>query len=86
MKSINIAVQNAYLDSHNLTGDIVESLAKAFGGSQYFHPADYALGSVGDEVTSDVNAALSSSTACWRTPLHPGSPGSPSASTPAPCS
>ena len=60
VKSINLAIQNAYLDSHNLTGDIVESLAKAFGGSQYFHPADYALGSVGDEVTSEVNAALSS--------------------------
>jgi hypothetical protein len=59
VKSIDVAVQNAYLDSHNLTGDIVESVAKAFGGSQYFHPADYALGDAGDAVTGAINSALS---------------------------
>ena len=59
VKSIDLAIQNAYLDSHNLTGDIIEALAKAFGGAQYFHPAEYALGNAGTQITSVVNSALS---------------------------
>jgi hypothetical protein len=54
----NLAVQNVYLDSHNLTGDLVEAVAKTFGDGQYFHPADYALGNSLNQVTAAVNTAL----------------------------
>jgi hypothetical protein len=56
--SATVDLQNVYIDSDNATGDLIEALAKAFGGSAYFHPAEYALGNVG-VVVDAVNSALS---------------------------
>jgi hypothetical protein len=56
--SATVDLQNVYTDSDNATGDVVEALAKAFGGSTYFHPAEYTLGNLGGVVDA-INSALS---------------------------
>ena len=56
------AILNVSLDSHNLTGDLVEAVAKTFGYGQYFHPANYGLGGSMNSVKATVNAALATLT------------------------
>jgi hypothetical protein len=56
------AILNVSLDSHNLTGDLVEAVAKTFGYGQNFHPANYGLADSMKSVRAAVNAALSTLT------------------------
>jgi hypothetical protein len=55
----SLVLSNVYLDSHNLTGDILEAAASWFGGAQYFQPATVALTPYLGQAVDDVNAALS---------------------------
>jgi hypothetical protein len=54
----SLVLNDVYLDSHDLTADIIEAAASWFGGAQYFQPASIALTPYLSGAVNDVNAVL----------------------------